>query len=125
MNLRLFFLLAVAAESARRHSKSPKRQLAPRRPLESDHIKTVEEYEVEDFQMSATGASSHTLTVKFVDHAHLRADGTQAVTSTSGHSCSAQVGSAAASLGAKLIPLLQDVGEELEALARRAEKMSG
>merc|ERR1719203_1917146 len=75
--------------------------------------------------MSATGDFSHTLTVKFVDEAHLRADGTQAVTSTSGHSCAAQIGSAAASLGAKMVPLLQDVGEELEDLARRAEKMSG
>merc|ERR1719450_1523905 len=75
--------------------------------------------------MSATGEFSHTLTVKFMDEAHLRADGTQAVTSTSGHSCAAQVGSAATSLGAKLVPLLQDVGPELEALARRAEEMSG
>merc|ERR1719464_1267390 len=75
--------------------------------------------------MSATGDFAHTLTVKFVDEAHVRADGTQAVTSTSGHSCAAQVGSAAASLGVKLVPVLQDVGEELEALARRAEKMSG
>merc|ERR1719507_1500006 len=75
--------------------------------------------------MSATGDFGHTLTVKFLDEAHVRADGTQAVTSTSGHSCAAQVGTAAASVGAKLVPLLQDVGPELEALARRAEKMSG
>merc|ERR1719414_2821501 len=75
--------------------------------------------------MSATGAFSHTLTVKFVDEAHLRADGTQGVASTTGHSCAAQVGSAAASLGVKLVPVLQDVGPELEALARRAEQMSG
>merc|ERR1719264_2432967 len=75
--------------------------------------------------MSATGDFGHTLTVKFVDEAHLRADGTRAVTSAGGHSCAAHVGSAAASLGAKLVPVLQDVGEELEALARRAEKMSG
>merc|ERR1719414_2858254 len=75
--------------------------------------------------MSATGDFSHTLTVKFMDEAHLRADGTQAVTSTSGHSCAAQVGIAAASLGVKLVPVLQDVGPELEALARRAEQMSG
>merc|ERR1719220_1832133 len=75
--------------------------------------------------MSATGDFSHTLTVKFMDEAHLRADGTQAVTSTSGHGCAAQVGTAAASLGVKLVPLLQDIGEELEALARRAERMSG
>merc|ERR1719464_682026 len=75
--------------------------------------------------MSESGRFSHTLTVKFVDEAHLRADGTQAVTSTRSHSCAAQVGSAAASLGAKLVPLLQDVGEELEDLARRAEEMSG
>merc|ERR1719414_996982 len=75
--------------------------------------------------MSATGEFSHTLTVKFMDEAHLRADGTQAVTSAGGHSCAAQVGTAAASLGVKLVPVLQDVGPELEALARRAEKMSG
>merc|ERR1719384_2438907 len=49
--------------------------------------------------MSATGAFSHTLTVKFVDEAHLRADGTQSLASAAGHSCAAQVGSAAASLG--------------------------
>merc|ERR1719362_454175 len=75
--------------------------------------------------MSATGDFGHTLTVKFLDEAHVRADGTQAVTSTSGHSCATHVGSAAASVGAKLVPLLQDMGPELEALARRAEKMSG
>merc|ERR1719464_610988 len=75
--------------------------------------------------MSESGRFSHTLTVKFVDEAHLRADGTQGVVSTAGHSCAAQVGSAAASLGANLVPLLQDVGEELEDLARRAEEMSG
>merc|ERR1719362_2303923 len=75
--------------------------------------------------MSATGDFGHTLTVKFVDEAHVRADGTQAVTSTSGHSCATHVGSAAASLGFKMVPVLQDVGKELEALARRAEKMSG
>merc|ERR1719464_332364 len=75
--------------------------------------------------MSATGDFAHTLTVKFVDEAHVRADGSKAVTSTSGHSCAAQVGSAAASLGFALVPVLQDVGPELEALARRAEKMSG
>merc|ERR1719221_1571111 len=75
--------------------------------------------------MSESGASSHTLTVKFVDEAHLRADGAQGVSSTSGHSCAAQIGSAATSLGAKLVPLLQDVGEELEDLARRAEELSG
>merc|ERR1719210_3022766 len=68
--------------------------------------------------MSATGDFGHTLTVKFLDEAHLRADGTQAVTSTSGHSCATHVGSAAASLGFKLVPVLQ-------ALARRAEEMSG
>merc|ERR1719362_1743881 len=75
--------------------------------------------------MSATGDFGHTLTVKFVDEAHVRADGTQAVTSTSGHSCATHVGSAAASLGFKMVPVLQDVGKELEALARRAERMSG
>merc|ERR1719362_1521241 len=75
--------------------------------------------------MSATGDFGHTLTVKFLDEAHVRADGTQAVTSTSGHSCATHVSSAAASLGFKLVPVLQDVGPELEALARRAEKMSG
>merc|ERR1719220_1259825 len=75
--------------------------------------------------MSATGDFSHTLTVKFMDEAHLRADGTQAVTSTSGHGCAAQVGIAAASLGVKLVPVLQDVCPELEDLARRAEEMSG
>merc|ERR1719210_1534431 len=75
--------------------------------------------------MSATGDFGHTLTVKFLDEAHVRADGTQAVTSTSGHSCATHVGSAAATLGVKMVPVLQDVGEELEALARRAEKMSG
>merc|ERR1719362_1807434 len=75
--------------------------------------------------MSATGDFGHTLTVKFVDEAHVRADGTQAVTSTSGHSCATHVGSAAASLGFKMVPVLQDVGKELEDLARRAEKMSG
>merc|ERR1719422_2318427 len=122
--LRLFFLLALAVDCLRRSSKRDG-QLAPRRLLESDPIKTVEEYEVEDFQMSESGAFSHTLEAKFVDEAHLRADGTQAVTSTSGHGCAAQVGSATASLGTKLVPLLQDVGEELEDLARRAEEMSG
>merc|ERR1719346_333057 len=75
--------------------------------------------------MSATGDFGHTLTVKFLDEAHVRADGTQAVTSTSGHSCAGHVGSAAASLGFKLVPVLQDVGPELEALALRAEEMSG
>merc|ERR1719362_2123562 len=75
--------------------------------------------------MSATGDFGHTLTVKFVDEAHVRADGTQAVTSTSGHSCATHVGSAAASLGLEMVPVLQDVGKELEDLARRAEKMSG
>merc|ERR1719210_2962044 len=75
--------------------------------------------------MSATGDFGHTLTVKFLDEAHVRADGTEAVTSTSGHSCAGHVGSAAASLGFKLVPVLQDVGPELEALARRAEQMSG
>merc|ERR1719362_1273097 len=75
--------------------------------------------------MSATGDFGHTLTVKFLDDAHVRADGTQAVTSTSGHKCAGHVGSAAASLGFKLVPVLQDMGPELEALARRAEKMSG
>merc|ERR1719336_3732373 len=75
--------------------------------------------------MSATGDFGHTLTVKFLDEAHVRADGTQVVTPTSGHSCAGHVGSAAASLGFKLVPVLQDVGPELEALARRAEKMSG
>merc|ERR1719210_1402972 len=75
--------------------------------------------------MSATGDFGHTLTVKFLDEAHVRADGTRVVTSTSGHSCAGHVGSAAASLGFKLVPVLQDVGPELEALARRAEKMSG
>merc|ERR1719210_3139639 len=124
MTLRLFFLLALAVDCLRRSSKRDG-QLAPRRLLESDPIKTVEEYEVEDFEMSATGDFGHTLTVKFLDEAHLRADGTQAVTSTDGHGCAAQVGTAAASLGFKLVPVLQDVGEELEALARRAEKMSG
>jgi len=128
MAFRLCFLLALGVQSARRYAKrnsDAAGPLAPRRLLESDPIKTVAEYEVEDFQMSATGDFSHTLTVKFVDQAHLRADGTQAVTSTDGHSCAAQVGTAAASLGVKLVPLLQDVGEELEALARRAERMSG
>merc|ERR1719422_987176 len=122
--LRLFFLLALAVDCLRRSSKRDG-QLAPRRLLESDPIKTVEEYEVEDFEMSATGDFGHTLTVKFLDEAHVRADGTQAVTSTDGHSCAGHVGSAAASLGFKLVPVLQDVGPELEALARRAEKMSG
>jgi len=130
MTGRLSFLLALAvgAVGLRRGKQGGKlaaRQLVPRRPLESDPIKTVAEYEVEDFRMSESGAFSHTLTVKFVDEAHLRADGTQAVASTEGHSCAAQVSSAAASLGTKLVPLLQDVGEELEDLARRAEEMSG
>merc|ERR1719210_1654056 len=71
--------------------------------------------------MSAAGDFGHTLTVKFLDEAHVRADGTQAVTSTNGHSCAGHVGSAAAALGFKLVPVLQDVGPELEALARRAD----
>merc|ERR1719210_1574868 len=75
--------------------------------------------------MSASGEFSHTLMVKFLDEAHLRADGTREVTSAGSHSCATHVGSAAATLGVKMVPVLQDVGPELEALARRAEKMSG
>merc|ERR1719336_2872999 len=49
----------------------------------------------------------------------------QSVTSTTNHVCAVEVSDAASSLGVRLVPLLQDVGEELEDLARRAEKMSG
>merc|ERR1719336_1279242 len=49
----------------------------------------------------------------------------QSVTSTTNHVCAVEVSDAASSLGVRLVPLLQDVGEELEDLARRAEQMSG
>merc|ERR1719491_101112 len=75
--------------------------------------------------MSESGTVSHGLIVKFVDKAHVRADGTQSVASVADPVCAAEIGAAAAALGTKLVPVLQELGEELEALARRAEEMSG
>jgi len=118
-------LLGLSAASAARIAR--KKTLAPRKLLESDPILSAEEYEAVAAASSGTASAAfpHNLVVKFIDEAHLRADGTQALTSTSSHACAGDVSAATKALGVSLAPLLEGVGPELEDLARRAEKMSG
>lgn len=78
-----------------------------------------------DLSKSQAGTNSF-LIIKFVDNAHLRANGTETVISSdhANDACASQVSALAANLGVRLHSLVAKVGDKLEDLMARAASLS-